>query len=152
PPNFTWLVMSTTKGTNPTTCVAWASAATALLPGRKVPLMYTCAARCAPSNSTRIFRSEYCASSAKCLRYQLLPPTIDPSPPPLSWLRNVSTSFHVCGTPTSAQLESSNAGSCAPLGSMFLRNFHGVCPRLIVTRWDAGSDPASNGAGAESGP
>src|SRR5277367_3813405 len=96
---------------------------------------------CTPSNSMRILRFEYAASTVKCLRYQLVPPCI--VPPPLWLFTNVSVSFHVLGMPTCAQLESSYEGACAPLGSMPTRVSQGVAPMLISTRFDAGKPPAS---------
>ncbi|WP_246184080.1 hypothetical protein [Pandoraea anhela] len=52
---------------------------------------------------------------------------------------NISFSFIECGMPTDFQPESSNPGCETPLGSAFPRNFHGVAPRLIFTRAEAGT-------------
>src|ERR1700744_5417897 len=86
------------NGVKPITCVA--CGLIRLLPGMKVPLMYTCVPMCAPSNSTKILRLAYDESSVKCLRYQRMLPVSCPWPPPEGRFRKVSLSLGDCGTPT----------------------------------------------------
>ncbi len=90
------------NGVKPITCVA--CGLIRLLPGMKVPLMYTCVPMWAPSNSTKTLRLAYDASSVKCLRYQRMLPVNWPWPPPDGRFRKVSLSLGDCGTPTEVQM------------------------------------------------